>query len=807
MSPSVTAMRFLSAFRLGTLVLLACAALAACSGPEARTARFLERGQSWLEQDKPEKARVELRNALQLSPNSADVRYRNGLVEERLGEYARALTLYLAAVEVDAKHDDARARAARLYMFGGAPERAMETLAPGLEARPDSVPLLAIRAAVKGRLKDPAGAIADGEHALRIAPGDEATVIVLAGLYSANGRSDDARTLLEGALSKLPKSTDLREVLAQYYAQHDDVAKAEQVLVDLVKLQPKQASARVTLARFYVAAGRVDDAERTMRDAIRDLPENGALPTALVQLLAEKRGLPAAETELRSMTAKQPREYDLQFMLGRYLEQEKQYDQAEALYRKVIDAEGKKGPALVARDRIASMYIQQNRRIEDARMLVAEVLAENPRDNDALMIRSSMELASNDAKAAIVDLRALARDHPENVGVQRQLARAYLMSGEGQLGEDLLKQVVANNPTDVASRLDLAQYYLQSGRPLQARSLTDTLVQHDGKNLDYQQAAFKAAMGGKDYAAAAAAVAAIEAAAPGMPIGPFLAGVLADGQGKGEEAVRQYTRALEVEPRAQDPLSAAVRQLVLQKKPDKAMQLVEGIIAKVPDDAFALNLRGELLASQQHWPEARASFESASKAAPQWWQPYRNLALAHIGQKDADGALQVLKDAAGKLEQSEPVAVDLATLLQRMGRQDDAIATYEALVAKHPESDLGANNLAMLLVTYREDAASLKRAGELAARFTQSKNADYLDTRGWVLLKQGKAPEAVPALEQAVALAPDAAATRYHLALAQFAAGQKQAARDNLERALQSKKDFEGIADARAKLAEWKQAG
>lgn len=195
------------------------------------------------------------------------------------------------------------------------------------------------------------------------------------------------------------------------------------------------------------------------------------------------------------------------------------------------------------------------------------------------------------------------------------------------------------------------------------------------------------------------------------------------------------------------------------------------------------------------------------KAAPQWWQPYRNLALAHIGQKDADGALQVLKDAAGRLEQGEPVAVDLATLLQRMGRQEDAIATYEALVAKHPESELGANNLAMLLVTYRSDPASLKRAGELAARFAQSKNADYLDTRGWVLLKQGRAPEAVPALEQAVAIAPDAAATRYHLALAQFAAGQKQVARDNLERALQAKKDFDGSADARAKLAEWKQAG
>jgi tetratricopeptide (TPR) repeat protein len=304
-----------------------------------------------------------------------------------------------------------------------------------------------------------------------------------------------------------------------------------------------------------------------------------------------------------------------------------------------------------------------------------------------------------------------------------------------------------------------------------------------------------------------AAASAIERVAPTKPLAPYLHGVLADAQGKGDEAVRQYTRALELEPRAQDPLSAAVRQLVLQKKQDKALQLIDAINAKVPGYGFGLNLRGELLASQQRWPEAIASLEAASKAAPQWWQPYRNLALAHLGRKDTDGALQILREAAGKLEQSETVAVDLATLLQGMGRHDDAIAAYEALVAKHPESDLGANNLAMLLVTYRDDAASLKRAGELAARFAQSKNADYLDTRGWVLLKQGRAPEATPALEQAVALAPEAAATRYHLALAQFAAGQKQSARDNLERALQSKQPFDGMAEARAKLVEWKQSG
>jgi tetratricopeptide (TPR) repeat protein len=274
-----------------------------------------------------------------------------------------------------------------------------------------------------------------------------------------------------------------------------------------------------------------------------------------------------------------------------------------------------------------------------------------------------------------------------------------------------------------------------------------------------------------------------------------------------DEALKNYQRALELEPVNQPALNAAVRLLLRQKKYELATSLADTVLAQSPQDAFAANIKGEVLAAQQHWPEASAAFQAASTMQPKWWVPYRNLALVRLNLKDADGAITLLKEAGPKVDQPDVLMSDLTTLLQKQGRNDEAISAYEGLLAKHPESELAANNLAMLLATHRGDAASLARAAELAARFSQSKNPDYLDTDGWVLLRQGKANAAVPVLEKAVALAPDSALTRYHLALAQFAAGQKETARANLERALQSKQEFDGIADARAKLTEWKQAG
>jgi len=50
----------------------------------------------------------------------------------------------------------------------------------------------------------------------------------------------------------------------------------------------------------------------------------------------------------------------------------------------------------------------------------------------------------------------------------------------------------------------------------------------------------------------------------------------------------------------------------------------------------------------------------------------------------------------------------------RLGRPDDAIALYDGALAKNPKSYFAASNLAMLLVTYRSDSASLARARRLA---------------------------------------------------------------------------------------------
>jgi Tfp pilus assembly protein PilF len=200
--------------------------------------------------------------------------------------------------------------------------------------------------------------------------------------------------------------------------------------------------------------------------------------------------------------------------------------------------------------------------------------------------------------------------------------------------------------------------------------------------------------------------------------------------------------------------------------------------------------------------DAKQAFKLAIARTPKWWRPYRGLARAQLlAKEDPAVADATLRNAIPVVDQPEELHEVLANLLEQQGKPDDAIHEYEAILERNPDSELAANNLAMLLATYRKDPESLDRAKQLSARFAESANPSLLDTYGWVLYKRGDATDSVPVLTRVVAKAPDAAVARYHLGMAQSLAGDYSDARDNLTRAVNSGAQFSGIDEAKATLS------
>ncbi len=781
------------------VLVIAAAALAACGGAEARKAKHVEKGQSFLAAGNVEKARVEFRNALQIAPTDSAVRYDNGVVDEKLGNMREAAQFYQGAIDSDADNVRARASLGRLYLFSGAPQQALDIVAPSLTKHPDDAGLLTVRAAARMQLKDPAGAQSDAEYAVRLDNSNADAVAVLAGVYKAEGKTDQAQSLLEDAVKRMPKAVDLRLALAQLYVSLGQEAKVEALLIELVRLEPAEKAHRVRLAQYYVRLKHDDEAERVLRQGVKDLPEDRDLKVGLVQFLVARRGRPVAEQEINTLIAAAPKDYDLKFALGQFYESGKEYAKAEAVYRGIIAAAGLDGPGITARNRLAALRVVQNDSA-GAKQLLAEVLAKNPRDNDALILHGNLALAAKDPKTAVADLRAVLRDQPNAVGVMRSLARALLANGDPALAEETLRRALDGNPKDANVRVDLAELLTKLGKPEQAKPVIDELVKQQPGNWQALDVQFRVAVAAKDSASAQAAANAMVALQPQKSLGYYYQAAVAESQKRLPEALALYSKAVDLSPNTLEPMQGLTRVLIGLNRTPEALQRLDRLIAADPKSAPPVNLKGELLFGLQHNPgEAAALFKNAIGLDPSWWQPYRNLALAEMSLHDPEAAAATLQ--SGYAKTAMPVLQgELAQLYETTGKPDEAAKVYEAMLSSDPQSDLAANNLAMLLVTYKSDQASLDRAKQLASRFASSTNPAFLDTYGWVLYKRGEGPAAVNALQNSLAKVPDSPTLLYHLGMAQALAGQSGAARDSLSHALESGTNFAGKDEARATL-------
>jgi tetratricopeptide (TPR) repeat protein len=788
---------------LSLLALAACLVQVGCGSAESRKARYVQHGQSYFDAGNYDKARVEFRNAGQIDPKDPQVRYLLGQVAEKTGDIREAIGQYRAAIGMDPRYPQPRAALGRLFIYGGLPDKAMEVVAPGLVIAPKNAQLLTVRAAAHLRLGDKDGALADGQAAVQLAPDDEYAIALLASIDEQRAQPDLAIQVVQDGLRRLPKNLDLRVILADLLMRKQLPQQAESQLQQIVTLDPKGLVNRYRLAKFYLTQKNTDAAERVLRDAVAAVPDNPDAKVQLVQFLGAQRGREQAVSEVSQLVAREPGNDALKVTLGQLLVQAGAVQQAEALFREVIARADKRPDGLAARVHLAALLVGRNE-MPGAATLVDEVLKENPRDNDALILRSQIALAKGEATSAIADLRVVLRDQPNAVPVMRALAQAYERNEQLDLASETIRDALQIAPGDIPSRFELAQLEVGQGKLENAAPLLAQLAKDDPLNVQVLTALFKVQTAQKRYAEARATAATVQRTQPNLGLGFYLAALVDELDGKSELAVHEYELALKIQPDASEPLLAVTRLDLRLKQSGRAAHRLEGVIAAQPANALARTIQGEMLLAQNQAAAAIASYQGAVQVEPKWANGYHGLAQAQLAVKRDEDAVRTLREGIATVREPSMLVADLGALLQRTGRVDEAIALYEGQLSRDPKSAFVANNLAMLLVTARTDTASLARAQQLANQLASSSAAGFLDTRGWVKFKSGDYRGAVPLLQQAVDKAPDAPELRYHLAMAQLRDGSQPLAVKNLEAALRAQQPFPGIDDARAALAQAK---
>lgn len=782
------------------LALVMALALTACGGPEERKAKHRLRAQEYMQEGNYPKARVALRNVLKIDPKDAEAYFLYAQVEEKERNWRNALANYQRVVELVPDHARAQLRLAKFYLEARMVEKVSELAERVLAQHPDNVEAASLRiavSAIKGRLPE---ATKDAEALAGSHPLDPDATLLLATLYVAQGRGGEAEAVLQKILEADPSNIEVLDGLASILTKVGQAGRAESVYLKLVELEPKVFDHRMKLVRFYDQQQEYGKAESALREAVRLESDSEARHLMLAEYLALRGKGEELEAALREAQRRLPHSTKLPLALAKWYESQGRADQARAVYVRLRDDNKKDPVGLEAKVKLAALDWSEGKE-EEAERQLQEVLRENPRSAEGLMLQGKLALKREKGREAIQAFRSVLKDQPELVEAHVLLGRAHLAVGETTLARESFDRAAALNPTLTEVQLLLAGLDGMAGRTAEAKQRLEAVLAREPKNLQALGGMLHLQMAGREWTQSEETLGRLRGAGVGPALADMTEGNLYQARQEWDKAVASYERAHAAAPDAPEPLLALTKIDQAQGRQARAQTRLETALR---NDAhpYAHGFLGELLVQKGDLAGANDHFIAATRVNPKWTVPWLHLSMLRLSEKRVPEAQVVLTKGLVENPDSQELRLLLATALTETGDVDQAMKEYEAILKRNPRAALAANNLASLLVDRKGDPKSLDRALALSRDFERdAPNPYFLDTLGWVHLKLGHRDEAVRVMKLAVEKAPAHPVLNYHLGAAYAQGGNSKEAKLHLEKALSAGQTFAGIDDARSLLA------
>jgi tetratricopeptide (TPR) repeat protein len=730
------------------------AMLAACSSPQQRETKHLQRGSTYFADRDYPRALAEFRDAAQAMPADAEPYYRQALVHLAAGDFRLAVGGLQHAIELNPKHAQAQLKLAEL----------MTTSTVSRDVRE-----------AKSRI----------EEFLKSYPDDMEAISALAAADWKLGLAGDAEGHLKRALEKFPQNLRARALLAKVHVLNKDLASAETLLKQAAVLSPRSIPVLMAAAEFYSATGNAAEAESYFRRVLEVQPNHA---DALMDLAALHKALgrasDAEEIYRRLANSSDPKYRILHAVY--LLDSGRATEATPELERFHRQNAGDRGLCSL----LVSAYVAAGR-TADADRIVTEALVKNPKDVDAFFQRSVVRLHAGRVSEAQADLSMVLGLQPGSAQSHFLQAIIHQRSGALQAEQHELAETLRLNPALMGARIELARLLVHNGVPKGAIELLD-----DAPAAQKKTAALIAQRNWALFAAADDMPQLRKGIEAGLAVSRTPDLLVQDAlfhlqQGHPDQSQHSIDEVLKSNPGYVRALILWAR--ILSKRGSAAARL-RAYAAAHPASAQVQQFYGEFALSTGNREEAKAAFQRAKASQPDFVTPDFSLAQMAIqdGQTgEARRLLMPLLSGAG----SARAHLMMAAVEQMSGNVPEAIRHFRAVVAVDAGNVSALNDLAFLLVETGGSAEeALKYAQQAKELAPHDPNVE--DTLGWVMYHRGMYSAALEYLQDSVAR-ENAAATNLHLAMTYAKIGDLAAGRRFLEVARRQKPDLPGLTGAK----------
>jgi tetratricopeptide (TPR) repeat protein len=768
--------------RLLGVILAALVGLVSCNrDPNVAKKRYLESGNKYFQNGRYKEASIQYRNALKRDPKYGIAYYRLALTSIKTGDYVDAVQRLRRAVElisVDSPdHWDALVRLTEIYL--------------PLATRDEAYMRDVEKFTAQLLKRDPNSF--DGRRLL----GD---------MYYAKAaeafkirKNEDGKKLLDDSAAEYKKADAIKPgdqgvsmQLARALAFRGDYAGSERLYRRVIDQDKTYQFAYTELYRLLRSqekpdAGKPgqkpDAGEQVLKLAFQNNPKQyGFLTLLAVHYLSQGR-----RDEMLGVLAQiksHAPDFDQAYLtVGDFYLRMGDGDSAIREYKEGISKDAKKKNTY--QKRIIEVMMRQGRR-GDAAELNAQILKEDPKDNDARGLAATFMLDKGDITKALAELQQVVTRAPGNFVAHYNLGRAHAARAEWDQARQHFTKALELQPEYVMARLSLAQLQVIRSEFDSAFRTAARVLDSDPGNVNARLIQSAALMGERKFGESRVLLDAMSKSNPGSPDVQFQLGVVNLAENKYKEAEDAFMRSYRLNPANSRGLMGVVETNIVQNKTEAGLALLQAEAGKAPERVDLLLALGTVAIRAGSFDLAITTFQKAleiEKGAKSQGDIYLRLGETYRRKGDLGSAMQSLQKARELLPGNVMVLGTLAEVLDQAGRRTEAKTMYEAALKLDQNNPVALNNLAFLMA---ENNGDLDDALTKATRAKQllPNLAEISDTLGWIYLKKNLSDNAVEIFTELVSKQPNQSTFHYHLAMALSQKGDRSRALEQLKEAL-----------------------
>ena len=543
---------------------------------------------------------------------------------------------------------------------------------------------------------------------------------------------------------------------------------------------PAQASLKTTVAIAWLRQGQEDKFRASIDEALKAKADHVPALIELVRASAQRGNIDEALAGLDKIPRQSSGADEAHKLRGDLLLYGKRdMDAAMVAYREALQV----NPSYLEGQAAVVQLLLLQGKTEAAAEALQGLAKAAPGKPQTLYLQAMLAYAKNDLKAAQEHAQKLVSLTPENFRALELAGMTELRLGANVQAEALLAKALQLEAGLPMARRGLVTAYVRQGRLDKAMSALPVDVERNDRDPGMMALAGQVYMLHGDVERAQRYFARASNLDPKDPAKRTSLAVSRLASGQGDAALGELQSIAASDDGVVADM-ALINALLQERKVDQALKAIDALEKKRPADVMPVFLRGRALLLKRDAVGARKAMERVLEIDPNYFPAVGVLAVLDNADKRPDDARARLEAAIKRQPGNVQAHLALVELRQANGADKTELATLlRKVVEAAPSSPLPRQLLAEHHLRHSEPKDALVVAQQAVSALPD--NVQLLDVLGRAQSANGEHNQAQASFNRMAALQPQSSLPFLRMASANLIAGDRDAASQNLRKALE----------------------